>query len=296
MMHNLLYDKLKTIPEDHPLLIVESYNTAQNSQEKMVEVLFEHFNFPKVVFVKAPACSLFSQGCTNGIIMEIGAGTSVCSPIYDGLCIKEATYLSLLSGQYLTNFFQNEVSQRHRREINNPFFFDKLKRKHFKCTSNSKLFEAIQSTTDNDSKIKVCLPDGKEIDISEECLKTPQLLFDPIEIDPMYRPIQSLLHETLFKLCEPDKKNILDKVKDFVYVTGGTVNMDGFCDMYRDKVRTSPKDVITDKNYTVALQNKMELYQNSYKNIDIREMFKEEEKVKKFTLNPNQSNNKNAGV
>jgi centractin len=91
MVHNLLYDKLRTIPEEHPLLVVESYNSAQNSQEKMVEVLFEHFNFPKLVFVKSPACSLFSQGCTNGIIFECGAGTSVCSPIFDGRCVKEAT-------------------------------------------------------------------------------------------------------------------------------------------------------------------------------------------------------------
>lgn len=35
------------------------------------------------------------------------------------------------------------------------------------------------------NKIKVELPDGKSIDISEECLKTPMLLFDPIENDKM---------------------------------------------------------------------------------------------------------------
>mmetsp|Transcript_47415 Transcript_47415/g.40027 ORF Transcript_47415/g.40027 Transcript_47415/m.40027 type:complete len:81 (+) Transcript_47415:175-417(+) len=80
MMHNLLYDKLKCIPDDHPLLLVESYNTTQSSQEKMVEILFEHFNFPKLVFVKQPACSLFSVGCTNGIVFECGAGTTVCAP------------------------------------------------------------------------------------------------------------------------------------------------------------------------------------------------------------------------
>jgi len=95
----------------------------------MVEVLFEHFNFPKLVFYKQPACSLISMGCSNGIVFECGAGTSVCAPVINGLCVKDATYLSLLSGQYLTNFFSNEINQRHRREINNPFFFDKLKRK-----------------------------------------------------------------------------------------------------------------------------------------------------------------------
>lgn len=151
------------------------------------------------------------------------------------------------------------MSQRHRREINNPFFFDKLKRKHFKCSTNPKLFEAMQSSVDNESKIKVTLPDGKEIDISEESLKTPLLLFDPIETDSMYNPLQSLLHETLFKLCDPDKQHILNKVKDFMYVTGGTVNMDGFCDVFKEKFRMSPKEVVNDKNYTVALNSKNEL-------------------------------------
>jgi len=58
------------------------------------------------------------------------------------------------------------------------------------------------------------LPDGKSIDISEESLKTPMLLFDPIENDKMYQPLQELIHQTIYKLCDPDKKEILDNVKN----------------------------------------------------------------------------------
>lgn len=93
------------------------------------------------------------------------------------------------------------------------------------------------------NKIKVELPDGKSIDISEECLKTPMLLFDPIENDKMQKPIQELIHETIQKLCDPDKKEILDRVKNFMYVTGGTTNMTGFMDVFSEKINTSKKDL-----------------------------------------------------
>jgi len=40
------------------------------------------------------------------------------------------------------------------------------------------------------------------------------LLFDPIENDKMYQPLQELIHQTIYKLCDPDKKEILDNVKN----------------------------------------------------------------------------------
>jgi len=107
---------------------VESSNSTRKSQEKMIEVLFEHFNFPKLVLWKQPACSLISTGASEGIIFECGAGISTCSPISNGLCVKEATIHSLLSGNYLTNFLQRELNDRHRRSFNDFFFYDNIKR------------------------------------------------------------------------------------------------------------------------------------------------------------------------
>jgi len=97
-MHNLLYSKLKSIPEEHPIFLIENSNITRKSQEKMVEVIFEYFNFPKCIFWNQQACSLISTGASEGLVFECGAGTSVCSPIHQGLIIKDATYHSLISG------------------------------------------------------------------------------------------------------------------------------------------------------------------------------------------------------
>ncbi len=79
--HHCLYDQLRCMPEEHPLLITEAPMNPLKNREKMAEIFFEHFNVPAFYVAVQAVMALYASGRTTGIVLDAGDGVShaVCT-------------------------------------------------------------------------------------------------------------------------------------------------------------------------------------------------------------------------
>jgi len=73
------------VPEDHPVLILETPNLSASSKEQMIELMIESFNVPKYYSLIQPLMSLYSTGRNQGLVIESGADVTCVVPIENGL-------------------------------------------------------------------------------------------------------------------------------------------------------------------------------------------------------------------
>ena len=74
--HHCLYDQLRCMPEEHPLLITEAPMNPLKNREKMAEIFFEHFNVPAFYVAVQAVMALYASGRTTGIVLDSGDGVS----------------------------------------------------------------------------------------------------------------------------------------------------------------------------------------------------------------------------
>jgi hypothetical protein len=74
--HHCLYDQLRCMPEEHPLLITEAPMNPFKTREKMAEIFFEHFNVPAFYVAVQAVMALYASGRTTGIVLDAGDGVS----------------------------------------------------------------------------------------------------------------------------------------------------------------------------------------------------------------------------
>jgi len=74
--HHCLYDQLRCMPEEHPLLITEAPMNPLKNREKMAEIFFEHFNVPAFYVAVQAVMALYASGRTTGVVLDAGDGVS----------------------------------------------------------------------------------------------------------------------------------------------------------------------------------------------------------------------------
>nr|KAF6320583.1 hypothetical protein mPipKuh1_008578 [Pipistrellus kuhlii] len=68
--HYTFYNKLHVALEEHPELLTEAPLNPKANCETMPQIMFETFNTP-AMYVAIPAVlSLYTSGCTTGIVMD----------------------------------------------------------------------------------------------------------------------------------------------------------------------------------------------------------------------------------
>ncbi len=77
------HKKLKIEPEEHPILLTEPALNPKQNREKMIEIMFETFNFPSTYVAIEDVLSLYASGRGPSIILDIGDGVTHVVPIND---------------------------------------------------------------------------------------------------------------------------------------------------------------------------------------------------------------------
>ncbi|KAI0986319.1 hypothetical protein GJ496_005527 [Pomphorhynchus laevis] len=107
-MINFVYTKqLCTQPDQHPVLFSEHVLNPRENRERLCEIMFEKFEIPAIQIIKNPVLSLFSQGKSNGVVLDIGHNCTVVAPVLDGYTMLRAVVQSsTVAGYPLLQYYK----------------------------------------------------------------------------------------------------------------------------------------------------------------------------------------------
>ncbi|CAA6664030.1 unnamed protein product [Spirodela intermedia] len=155
------YDELKIDPQECKILLTDPPLNPSKNREKMVEIMFEKYNFMGFFIQIQAVLTLYAQGLLTGLVIDSGDGVTHVVPVVDGYSFPHLTKRMNVAGRHITSYL-----------------VDLLRRRGYSVNRTAD-FE-----TAREIKEKLCyLPDGRIIKVGTERFQAPEALFTPELID-----------------------------------------------------------------------------------------------------------------
>ena len=158
-----------------PLLFASDVLVPSFDVEKIVQILFETFEFSDVgVCSKAPL-SLMSTGCRTGLVVDLGCtSTAIVTPIVDGYAFWESRVVEPdpsrdLPESFLASTLREKIPAAFRKSSAAHYIIETLIREHM-CIVSEGTTGSTSSTV-----LPFTLPDGSVLtfDAQKDCCATP---------------------------------------------------------------------------------------------------------------------------
>jgi actin, other eukaryote len=198
---------------------------------------------PKLYLGNQAVLSLFATGRTTGTVLDSGEGITHTVPIYEGYAIPHAITEIPICGRDLTNFMQSNLAksktgaghihyfpdEKNRTEAEEKLHNDSydwckdIKEEHGEVAIDYDAQMKGAAETHAAEQRKYRLPTAHHISINEECLKCPELLFNPSLFEFMNN-VEEGIHQHTFNAiikCEQDIRK--DLFKNIVLAGGCTM-------------------------------------------------------------------------
>lgn len=184
MLH--LYDytfgpqKLSINPRECKLLLTEPPMNPAKNREKMVETMFEHYQFEGLYVAIQAVLTLYAQGLLTGVVVDSGDGVTHICPVYDGFALPHLTRRLDIAGRDITRYLIKLLLLRgyafnHSADFETVRIMkEKLCYVGYDIEQEQKL--ALETTVLVES---YTLPDGRVIKVGGERFEAPEALFQP---------------------------------------------------------------------------------------------------------------------
>jgi actin len=232
MMHYLLYNELKIVPEELSILITEPPLNPKETRAKLAETLFETFNIERIHIANSGMLGLYSYGKTSGLVLDSGYGLTSCVPVYEGYPLPHASLKMNLAGENLSEILLSMIHTqvgKGFKGIKGRLLADDIKEKLGYIALNAE-DEEKHFSDDAERYVEYKLPDGNNIKIGAELFKHSESLFRP-ETDEFYSVTQ-IINEVISR-CDEDIK--MD-IQENICLTGGSTLMKGFPERLRNEL------------------------------------------------------------
>ena len=102
-----VYDEgLKTLSEEHPVLLTEPPLNPRSNRDTAAQILFETFNVPALYTSIQAVLSLYASGRTTGVVLDSGDGVSHAVPVYQGFTVPNSIRRIDVAGRDVTEYLQ----------------------------------------------------------------------------------------------------------------------------------------------------------------------------------------------
>ncbi|XP_013383369.1 actin-related protein 2 [Lingula anatina] len=202
MMHVWNYtfgeDKLNIKPRDCKVLLTEPPMNPTKNREKMIEVMFEKYQFAGVYIAIQAVLTLYAQGLLTGVVVDSGDGVTHICPVYEGFALPHLTRRLDIAGRDITRYLIKLLLLRgyafnHSADFETVRMMkEKLCYVGYDIESEQKL--AVETTVLVES---YSLPDGRTIKVGGERFEAPEALFQPHLINVEGMGMAELLFSTI---------------------------------------------------------------------------------------------------
>jgi centractin len=227
-----IYDhELKTLSEEHPVLLTEPPQNPRTNREMAAQILFEQFNVPAVYMSIQAVLSLYASGRTTGIVLDSGDGVTHAVPVYEGFAINNSVRRIDVAGRDVTEQMQLLLRKNghvfHTSAEKEIVRIMKEKTSYVSLDPRKEEKEWSQGLWKADKReVTYELPDGKKIKIGAERFRAPEILFDPEIIGLEYPGVHQMLVDSINRVDMDLRKNLFANI----VLSGGTTLTKGFGD------------------------------------------------------------------
>eukprot|EP01104_Vermistella_antarctica_P008952 TRINITY_DN2293_c0_g2_i1.p1 TRINITY_DN2293_c0_g2~~TRINITY_DN2293_c0_g2_i1.p1 ORF type:complete len:405 (+),score=143.01 TRINITY_DN2293_c0_g2_i1:46-1215(+) len=191
-------EKLKINTPDCKIMLTEPPGNPKANREKMLEVMFETYNF-KACYVSIQAVlTLYAQGLLTGVVVDSGDGVTHIVPVCQGFSLPHLTKRLDVAGRDITRYLIKLLLLRGY-AFNRTADFETVRAlKEKLCYVGYDLDLEKQLALETTVLVQPYkLPDGRIIKVGAERFEAPEALFSPHLIDVEKGGMADLLFECI---------------------------------------------------------------------------------------------------
>ena len=159
-------------PSEYALFLTNRDLTPKANKEKSLQIMFEEFQVASLSFGLSSVCSVVGSGRLHGTAVNLGGGTCIVSPVYDGYPICSSIHCLNLAGDDITEHLMNILNREGSAIINWETA------KHIK-ESMAYIAPESQMDVSQTPKSSYALPDGQLLTLGGERHACIEPLFSP---------------------------------------------------------------------------------------------------------------------
>lgn len=183
--NHIFYNELPADVKLQPVIVSESPFATHKEKYTMAQILFEELNVESLYITNTSTLSLYANGRTTGIVVDIGYEMTSCVPIYEGFVLNHAITKMEMGGKDLTDYLCSLVNSKIKEEEkkfrnkNEISMINSFKEKV--CVVAEDYDSEHKSLTDKGTEYPYKFPEShnRSIKYNYEMYKCPEMLFQP---------------------------------------------------------------------------------------------------------------------
>ncbi|XP_011497484.1 PREDICTED: actin-related protein 2 isoform X1 [Ceratosolen solmsi marchali] len=217
-------EKMNIDPRECKILLTEPPMNPITNREKMIEVMFEKYQFSGTHIAIQAVLTLYAQGLISGVVVDSGDGVTHICPVYEEYALPHLTRRLDIAGRDITMYLIKLLLQRgyafnHSADFETVRMIkEKLCYIGYDIETEEKL--AVETTVLVES---YTLPDGRVIKVGGERFAAPEALFQPHLINVEAQGIAELVFNTI-QSADIDMRSELYK---HIVLSGGSTMYPG---------------------------------------------------------------------
>ncbi|XP_075696843.1 actin, cytoplasmic 1-like [Rhinoderma darwinii] len=227
-----MYDcELHIQPHERPVLLSEAPLNPIENREKMAEVMFESFNVPAMYVALQATLSLYANGRTSGLVMDIGDGVTTTFPIFEGFHLPHAGNRLNLAGRDVTDYFTRLLME------TGLSFVSSAEKEIARDMKEKLCYVALDPKEEMEKNSKDCLteytlPDGKVVTVGHQRFRAPETLFSPSDNGVEASGVHTMIFDSILR-CDIDIRRPLYKN---ILLSGGSTLFHGLEDRIHKEI------------------------------------------------------------
>jgi len=190
--------KMNIDPKNCKVLLTEPPLNPMKNRQKMIEVMFEKYQFEGVYIAIQAVLTLYAQGLLTGVVIDSGDGVTHICPVYEGFALPHLTRRLDIAGRDITKYLIKLLLLRGY-AFNHTADFETVRMMKEKLCYVGYDIEQEQKLALETTFLveQYTLPDGRTVRMSGERFEAPEALFQPHLVDVEGFGVAELLYNTI---------------------------------------------------------------------------------------------------
>ncbi|XP_058016256.1 actin-related protein 2-like isoform X2 [Ahaetulla prasina] len=191
-------EKLNIDPRNCKILLTEPPLNPTKNQEKIIEVMFETYQFDGVYIAIQAVLTLYAQGLLTGLVVDSGDGVTHICPVYEGFSLPHLTRRLDIAGRDITRYLIKLLLLRGYAFNHSADFETVRMMKEKLCYVGYNIDQEQQLARETTVLMEsYTLPDGRVVKLGGERFEAPEALFQPHLINVEGMGMAELLFNTI---------------------------------------------------------------------------------------------------